>query len=124
MTIARTFLIVGALSAFCGVALGAFAAHALKQKLSPEMFSVFEVGVRYHMYHALALFAVAWASVNFPSANIAPAGWLFFVGILLFSGSLYLLSITDIRWLGMITPFGGLCFLGGWLWLTIGIWRA
>jgi uncharacterized membrane protein YgdD (TMEM256/DUF423 family) len=120
----KLFYILGATSALFAISLGAFAAHALKQKLSPEMFSIFEVGARYHMYHALALFVVAWASANFPNANVAPAGWLFLAGTLLFSGSLYVLSITEFRWLGIITPFGGLCFLAGWAWLAISIWRS
>jgi uncharacterized membrane protein YgdD (TMEM256/DUF423 family) len=120
----RTFYILGALSACIAVALGAFAAHVLKQKLSPEMFSIFEVGARYQMYHALALFVVGWAVTNFPSANITPAGWFFLIGTILFSGSLYILSITELRWLGMIAPIGGLCFLAGWAWLAISLWNA
>ena len=120
----RFFFIAGSISAFLGVALGAFAAHGLKTKLSPEMFNIFEVGVRYHMYHALALLAVAWASTRWPGGSITAAGWLFLAGTIIFSGSLYLLSLTGLRWLGAITPIGGLAFLLGWLFLTWGILHA
>ena len=115
----KLFFILASLFSFFGVALGAFAAHMLKQKLSPDMFNIFEVGVRYHMYHALGLFVVAWAASHISNAQVA--GWLFVAGIFLFSGSLYLLSITGIKWLGAVTPFGGLCFLAGWLYLA---WKA
>ena len=120
----KTFLILGALSAFLAVSLGAFAAHALKEKLPAEMLSVFEVGVRYHLYHSLALFVVAWIGSQFPGANIPVAGWLFVAGIVLFSGSLYAMSLTGSRWLGMVTPVGGLCFLGGWIWIAYGVWKS
>jgi uncharacterized membrane protein YgdD (TMEM256/DUF423 family) len=110
----RFFFAAGSLMAFLAVGLGAFGAHALKDRLSPDMLNVFEVGVRYHMYHALGLLAVAWASTRWPEANLNAAGWAFIVGIVIFSGSLYLLSITDTRWLGAITPLGGLAFLIGW----------
>ena len=119
----RFFFISGSISAFLAVALGAFAAHGLKTKLSPEMFNVFEVGVRYHMYHALALLAVAWASTRWPGTTVTAAGWLFLVGTVIFSGSLYLLSLTGLRWLGAITPIGGLAFLIGWLLLAWGIYQ-
>lgn len=104
---------VGATAMFLAVAFGAFGAHALRQRLSPEMLSVFEVAVRYHVYHALALFAVAWVSER--SGTLAQAaGWAFVLGIVLFSGSLYLLTLTGTRWLGAITPLGGAAFLAGW----------
>ncbi len=102
----RIFFITGAGSAFFAVVLGAFAAHGLKSRLTPEMFAIFEVGVRYHLYHALALFAVAWASTRWPGTTISAAGWLFVAGTVIFSGSLYLLSLTGLRWLGAITPIG------------------
>lgn len=117
----RFFFIAGSLSAFLAVALGAFAAHGLKSRLSPEMFNIFEVGVRYHIYHALALLAVAWASTRWPGGSVTAAGWLFLIGTVIFSGSLYLLSVTGLRWLGAITPVGGLAFLLGWLLLA---WRV
>ena len=120
----RFFFIAGSLSAFLAVALGAFAAHGLKNKMPPEMFNIFEVGVRYHMYHALGLLAVAWASSRWPGTHFTAAGWLFIVGTIIFSGSLYLLSLTGLRWLGAITPIGGLAFLIGWLLLAWGVWRA
>ena len=99
---------------FIAVALGAFGAHSLKTKISADMLNIFEVGVRYQMYHALALFAVAWAATRWPEANLNAAGWAFIIGIVIFSGSLYLLSFTGIRGLGAITPIGGLAFLAGW----------
>jgi len=120
----RFFFIAGSISAFLGVALGAFAAHGLKTKLPTEMFNIFEVGVRYHMYHALALLAVAWASTRWPGTAVTLAGWLFIAGILIFSGTLYLLSVTGLRWLGAITPIGGLAFLLGWLLLAWAIYQG
>ncbi|HVO95992.1 MAG TPA: DUF423 domain-containing protein [Terriglobales bacterium] len=110
----RFFFIAGAIAAFIGVALGAFGDHSLRTKLTPEMLNIFAVGVRYQMYHALGLIAVAWATTRWPEAHLNGAGWAFIVGIVIFSGSLYLLSITDTRWLGAITPIGGLAFLLGW----------
>jgi uncharacterized membrane protein YgdD (TMEM256/DUF423 family) len=121
---ARIFFIIASCSAFLAVALGAFAAHLLKDKLTPEFFGIFEVGVRYHFYHALGLFVVAWAISQFVTPNFIPAGWLFIIGSILFSGSLYVLSLTGIRWIGVITPVGGLCFLAGWLWMGWAMWRA
>lgn len=120
----RLFFVMGSFSAFLSVALGAFAAHVLKQKLAPEMFSIFEVGVRYHVYHSFALFVVAWASAHWDQTNFFAAGLLFALGILFFSGSLYLLSVAGLRWLGAITPLGGLCFLTGWFWLAYKVWQA
>lgn len=120
----RVFLIIGALSACIGVAAGAFAAHGLKSRISIEMLSVFEVGVRYQMYHAFALLVTAWVLSKWPSSLVTAGGWLFIVGTLLFSGSLYLLSVSGIRWLGAITPFGGLAFLAGWIFIALGVWRA
>jgi uncharacterized membrane protein YgdD (TMEM256/DUF423 family) len=107
------------------VALGAFGAHALKAKLTTEMLNVFEVGVRYQVYHALGLFVVAWLaqpSMGLRESFINTAGWLFIVGILLFSGSLYGLSLSGIRWMGAITPLGGLCFIAGWVALALAAW--
>lgn len=110
----KFFFSAGAIAAFVGVALGAFGAHSLKDKLAPDMLAIFEVGVRYQMYHALGLFAVAWGASRWPEANFNAAGWAFIIGIVIFSGSLYLLSATGMRWLGAITPIGGLAFLAGW----------
>ena len=110
----RLFIATGALSAFIGVAAGAFGAHGLKTRLSPEMLDVFEVGVRYQMVHALALFVGAWAYIRWPVPLVKASGILFITGTVFFSGSLYLLSISGTKWLGAITPIGGLAFLAGW----------
>jgi len=117
----RVFFALGALAAFIGVGLGAFAAHGLKSRLDPAMLATFEIGVRYQMYHALALLGVAWACTKWPGTLTNTAGWLFLAGILIFSGTLYALALTGIRWLGAITPLGGLAFLAGWLCLA---WAA
>ena len=107
-----------------GVLLGAFGAHGLRDRLATDMLVVYETGVRYHLYHAFALVVVAWAASRWPNAWTGSAGWLFVAGIVLFSGSLYLLAITGVRWLGAITPIGGLCFLAGWTALAVGAVRA
>ncbi|HET7024911.1 MAG TPA: DUF423 domain-containing protein [Gemmatimonadales bacterium] len=120
----RTFAALGALSAAVAVAAGAFGAHALKGHLSPDDLAIFETGARYQMYHALALLAVAWAATRWPGGAVSTAGWLFVVGALLFSGSLYALALTGVRWLGAVTPLGGLAFLAGWVCLAIGAWRG
>jgi uncharacterized membrane protein YgdD (TMEM256/DUF423 family) len=120
----KLFLTVGALSAFVAVAAGAFGAHGLKSRLSAEMLNAFEVGVRYQMYHAFALIVTAWAQSRWPAAQLTLSGWLFIVGTLLFSGSLYLLSLTGLKWRGAITPLGGLAFLAGWLCLAWAAWKA
>jgi uncharacterized membrane protein YgdD (TMEM256/DUF423 family) len=119
----RLFVVLGSTSALLGVALGAFGAHVLKGRLAPEMLDAFEVGARYHMYHALDLLGVAWAGTRWPGAAVTAAGWLFVVGTVLFSGSLYLLALTGHRWLGAVTPLGGVAFLLGWLALARGAWR-
>jgi len=111
----RIFFGIGALYGFLGVALGAFGAHALKQTLSPEMLAVFEVGVRYQMYHACALPALAWASTRWPGKAMTLGGWLIVIGVLVFSGSLYALSLSGVRAIGAITPFGGAALLAGWV---------
>jgi uncharacterized membrane protein YgdD (TMEM256/DUF423 family) len=120
----RTFFVIGAILGAVGVAAGAFGAHGLRASVSPEMLAVFETGVRYHLFHALALLAVAWASTRWASAAIRVAGWLFVVGILVFSGSLYVLTLTGIRAFGAITPFGGVAFIAGWFLLAWGAWRG
>src|SRR5512139_2806113 len=113
-------IFLGSLSGGLGVALGAFGAHALKARLSPERLETFETAVRYQLFHALALLAAGMAAGQAPgSAWANAAGWLFLAGTLLFSGSLYLLVVTGRRWLGAITPFGGLAFILGWLCLAI-----
>ena len=110
----RLFLGVGALSAGLAVAAGAFGSHGLRAHVAPEMLAVFETGARYQMYHALALIAVAWVAGRDAARSVRVAGVAFVVGTLLFSGSLYLLALTGIRWLGAITPLGGVAFLVGW----------
>jgi len=110
----RTFFTMGALFAGLAVAAGAFGAHALRDRLAPDMLAIFETGARYQMYHALALLAVAWATVRWPESSAVLAGWCFVAGIVVFSGSLYVLAFTGVRWLGAITPLGGLAFLAGW----------
>ncbi len=120
----RVFFVLGSVSALIAVALGAFGAHSLKERLSQDMLTTFEVGVRYHMYHALALLAVAWAMTRWPGPAVTTAGWLFLAGTVLFSGSLYALSFTGQRWLGAITPLGGAGFLLGWLFLAWGAFKA
>jgi uncharacterized membrane protein YgdD (TMEM256/DUF423 family) len=115
----RTFWILGCTFALLAVAAGAFGAHALRDRLTPEYLAVFETGVRYQMYHALALLGAAWATVQWPGGSAVWAGWLFTLGIVIFSGSLYLLTLTGTRWLGAITPIGGVAFLAGWAALAL-----
>ncbi len=119
----RLFFSLGSLSALVAVSLGAFAAHGLKSRLAPEMLAVFETGVRYQMYHALALLAAAWAYAKWPGAMTAAGGWLFVAGTLLFSGSLYGIALCGLRWLGPVTPLGGLAFLAGWACLAWAAWK-
>ena len=114
MSIDRLFAGLGALSAFLAVAAGAFGAHALRARLSPDLLAVFETAARYQMYHALTLLAVAWMVTRWPGPWPVRAGWLFVAGTVLFSGSLYALALTGVRWLGAITPLGGAAFLAGW----------
>jgi uncharacterized membrane protein YgdD (TMEM256/DUF423 family) len=121
-----TFMLAGALAGFVGVAFGAFGAHALRGRLSPEMLAVFETGVRYQMYHALALMLTAAIMMSGRDVvhgargrALTVAGWSFIAGMVLFSGSLYLLAVTGITVLGAITPIGGVAFLLGWACLAI-----
>ena len=119
----RLLLVLAAFGGFSGVALGAFAAHGLKTRLSPEHLAVFQTGTHYQLIHSLALLAVALLILHTPDRLLRASGTLFGFGILLFSGSLYLLTLTGVTALGMITPFGGLAFLGGWLCLGVAAWR-
>ena len=112
-------MLVGAVAAFLGVAFGAFGAHGLRGRLSPEMLVVFETGVRYQMYHALAILSVGLILARFDGWLVRTAGWLFTAGIVLFSGSLYALALTGVTTLGAITPIGGLAFLAGWILLIV-----
>jgi uncharacterized membrane protein YgdD (TMEM256/DUF423 family) len=119
----RTFFALGSLLAGIAVAAGAFGAHALRARLSPADLATFETGARYQMYHALALLAVAWAVQQWPGALPRAAGWLFVAGILIFSGSLYALVLSGQRWLGAVTPLGGVAFLAGWSCLLVAALR-
>ena len=109
---------IGAAMMFIGVAMGAFGAHALKTRLAPNLLEAFETGIRYQFVHGLGLFVVAWLAETRDHALLSSAGWLFTVGITLFSGSLYALSLSGARGWGMVTPLGGLCFLAGWICLS------
>ena len=115
---------LGAILMFVGVALGAFGAHALRDRLTADMLQVFETGVRYHFYHSLGLFAVGWLAESHPSPWITGAGVAFTTGVLVFSGSLYILALSGARWWGAVTPLGGLAFMAGWLLLAFGSFRA
>ena len=117
----RLFFGLGAVLAGLAVAIGAFGAHRLRATLSAEDLATFEIGARYQMYHALALLAVAWAHTRWEGAALTAAGWCFVVGIAVFSGSLYTLVLSGQRWLGAITPIGGVAFLLGWALL---VWAA
>jgi uncharacterized membrane protein YgdD (TMEM256/DUF423 family) len=120
----RLFFALGALSGFIGVALGAFGAHALKARLDADLLATFEIGVRYQMYHAFALLAVGWAQTRWPGPVLNASGWMFVAGTVIFSGSLYALSLSGQRWLGAVAPIGGLALLGGWLCLAWAAWKG
>ena len=116
----RRIFAAGSILAGLGVVFGAFGAHSLRAWLSPEMLGVFETGVRYQMYHALGLLALAWAIGRWPERRLLPAAWLLLAGTVVFSGSLYLLVLTETRWFGAVTPFGGVALIVGW---TLTAWR-
>lgn len=119
------FLLLSAVSALLAVTMGAFGAHALKAVLTPDMLAVYKTAVTYQMWHALGLGIIALLRQQNPGERIIVyAGWLMFAGIILFSGSLYILSLFDVKWLGMITPIGGLCFLSAWLLVSFFAYKA
>ena len=121
----RLFFVLGSLFGGLAVAFGAFGAHGLRSRLTADLLATFETGVRYQMYHALALLAVAWAVTHWTRTGLPTyAGWLFVAGTLLFSFSLYLLALTGVRWLGAITPLGGVAFVAGWICLAFAAWRG
>lgn len=120
----RIFWMLGCGFAFLAVGAGAFGAHALRDRMEADLLAVFETAVRYQMYHALALLAVAWAAAEWPGSGAAVAGWLFTIGIVIFSGSLYVLTLTGVRWLGAVTPLGGVALLAGWALLGLAAWRG
>lgn len=116
----QTLIVLGGVLMAVAVAMGAFGAHALKNKLQPKDLAVFKTGVQYHLIHALGLIVVGLLADQYPDAGMmAAAGWLLLAGIVLFSGSLYVLSVKKIRWLGPITPLGGLSFIIGWVLLAV-----
>ena len=118
----KLIIILAGINGFLAVSIGAFAAHILRDRLSPHLLNTFQTGVQYHMYHALGLLGIGLLMLNFPTSNLLRiSAYLMMAGIILFSGSLYLLSITGTKWLGAITPLGGLCFLTAWaliVWFT------
>jgi uncharacterized membrane protein YgdD (TMEM256/DUF423 family) len=120
----KIFLILGALNTLLCIALGAFGAHGLKRILSPEMLTVYHTGVQYHFYHAFGIIIIGLLLLHFPKSRLIPlSGWLMMAGITLFSFSLYVLSLTGMRGLGIITPFGGVSFLSAWGLLVYAIWK-
>ena len=122
---AKLFLALGGINAALVVALGAFGAHGLKARLTPDMLAVYQTGVHYHLFHALGLLVVGLVATQIPdSAYLRWSGWLMLVGIVLFSGSLYVLSISGLRWLGAITPFGGVSFIAAWVLFVVALFKA
>ncbi len=117
----RLFFVIGSTFAGIAVAAGAFGAHGLEGKVEPRMVEVFTTAARYQMFHAIALLAVAWAVTRWPNARLEPGGWLLTAGTLIFSGSLYLMVLTGARWLGAVTPVGGVLMITGWALLA---WRV
>jgi uncharacterized membrane protein YgdD (TMEM256/DUF423 family) len=122
--VAARWFAIGACSGALGVALGAFGAHGLRSRVAAEAVAIWETSARYHVIHALALLATAWACDQWPGRYAQSAGWLFVAGTLLFSGSLYALTLTGVRALGAITPIGGLCFIAGWVCLGLAAIRG
>ncbi len=120
----KIFVMLGSLSAFVGVALGAFGAHGLKTRVSPEMLTVWQTGVQYHLVHALGLVLIGILCQLMPETSLVRnAGWMILIGTVLFSGSLYVMVLSNIRALGMITPLGGVAFLIGWLLIAVAAWQ-
>ena len=122
---ARLFLAIGAIAMFLAVALGAFGAHALKEQVAPDLLAIYRTGVEYHFYHALGLLAIGLVALRLPeSKSLRASGWLMAAGVVMFSGSLYLLALTGVHTLGIITPIGGLAFLAAWLEFAVAILKA
>jgi len=120
----RTFFIIAALLGALSVALGAFGAHALRDRIEPSLLANYQTGVTYLFYHMLALFVAAWAITRWPASSLLVwAGWLFIVGIIFFTGSLVVMAFTGQRWLGAVTPIGGVAFIVAWLLLAVTAWR-
>jgi uncharacterized membrane protein YgdD (TMEM256/DUF423 family) len=120
MPMHRMFAALAGVSGFLAVAMGAFGAHAVRARITPELMAVYERGAQYHLFHTLALLGVALLAARGASSLLKLSGWMFVAGIVIFSGSLYALALSGQRWLGMITPFGGVSFLLGWLLLAFG----
>lgn len=122
---AKIFLVLGGLGMLLAVAMGAFGAHALKKTLAPDLMAIYETAVHYHIYHALGLLVVGLLALHLPEAVLPRwAGILMVAGLVLFSGSLYVLSLSGARWLGAVTPFGGAAFMAAWLLLAIAVART
>lgn len=122
---AKTWLVLGSVGMFLAVAMGAFGAHALKKVLAPDLMSIYETAVHYHIYHALGLIAIGLVALRWPATALLHwAGVLMAAGLVLFSGSLYALGLSGIRWLGAITPIGGAAFLAAWLLLAAAVMRT
>ena len=122
---AKLFLILGGLNAALAVVLGAFGAHGLKARMTAEMLAVYQTGVHYHLFHALGLLVVGLVATQIAdSVFLRWSGWLMLAGIILFSGSLYMLSVSGLRWLGMVTPFGGMAFIAAWVVFVVAILKA
>ncbi|HEX6982107.1 MAG TPA: DUF423 domain-containing protein [Balneolaceae bacterium] len=120
----KLFLVAGSIAMALAVMLGAFGAHGLKKTLSDEMLGIFETAVAYHFYHAIGLLILGLTAHYLPdSDSLKWSGWLMMAGILIFSGSLYILSISGVRWLGAITPIGGLCFIASWILFALAVWK-
>lgn len=120
----RFFAVAGSISAGLAVALGAFGAHALRARLSLERLEVYETAARYHLIHSLAVIIAAWAVSRWPGQLTVASGWLFLSGIVLFSGSLYALTLSGIRAFGPVTPIGGLAFIAGWVLLAVSAFKT
>ncbi|GJL75823.1 MAG TPA: DUF423 domain-containing protein [Nitrosomonas sp.] len=120
----KTFLLLGAINTFFCIALGAFGAHGLKNILSNDMLSIFHTGLQYHIYHALGLLFIGLLLLHYAKSRLIElSGWLMLLGIVLFSVTLYVMSLTELRVLGMITPFGGASFMIAWIILAVALWR-
>ncbi|WP_339337918.1 DUF423 domain-containing protein [uncultured Oceanicoccus sp.] len=121
---AKTLLIIAAISGLLAVMIGAFGAHGLKGRITTDLMAIFQTGVQYHFYHALALLLVGILMLQFPQLTLLKfSGWLLVAGMVIFSGSLYVMALTGIKWLGAITPIGGMAFIGGWLTMAIAIYN-
>ncbi|MEK6771340.1 MAG: DUF423 domain-containing protein [Pseudomonadota bacterium] len=125
MILYKPFILIGSIAALLAVVFGAFGAHALKARVGADLLAVFQTGVQYHFYHALGLILVGILAASLPTAGwTRAAGWLMLAGIVIFSGSLYLLALTGQRWLGMITPIGGVAFIAAWATLAVAVVKS